>query len=100
MKESNSPKKPLVIREEGQEAPTIYVNNVEIRATEWDIHLSMGEVTRRSEGEMRVKELVKIYMSPQHAKVFARVLTNQVARYEEAVGTIPIEAEKLVIETE
>jgi hypothetical protein len=72
---------------------TFYVNNVELRAMVWDFRMSMGEVISNSPERMEVKNTVDIYMSPQHAKVFSRVLANQVAAYEKAFGPIAVEAD-------
>lgn len=70
---------------------TYYVNNVEFRAMVWDFRMVMGEVVNQSESLLEVKQTVEIYMSPQHAKMFSRVLASQVEAYEKQIGPIPTE---------
>jgi hypothetical protein len=68
---------------------TLCVNNVEMRASVRDVRLSLGTVMHQAEDPLHVKHLADVYMSPQHAKAFVRILSAQLARYEEQIGRIP-----------
>lgn len=93
MAESKTSKARKVVRSGSESVPTFYVNNVELRAMQWDFRLSMGEVVEVTDDELHVKDLVQIFMSPQHAKVFAGLIANQVKKYEDAIGPITLQSE-------
>ena len=72
-----------------EDAPTLYCNNVQMRISAWDICLFMGEIVEANAEALVVKNKTTVYMSPQHAKVFAQMLTNNIAEYERVIGKIP-----------
>lgn len=90
MNEKAKQTKREVQRIENPDTPTFYVNNVEMRSSQWDVRFVMGEVDEASDDTLAVKELVRVYMSPQHAKVFAEVLAAQIKRYEDTFGPINV----------
>ncbi|HZF30403.1 MAG TPA: DUF3467 domain-containing protein [Gammaproteobacteria bacterium] len=78
-----------VHRKVSDNIPTFYINNVEIRSTQWDLRLALGQIAEVRDGTVEVVDQVHIYLSPQHAKVLARTLSEQVQAYEENVGPLP-----------
>jgi hypothetical protein len=70
-----------------------YANSARITVNVWDFRLLLGEVEEATQELLRVSEKVKITMSPQHAKVFSRVLAENVKKYEETFGEIKVPAE-------
>src|SRR5262249_46715777 len=64
---------------------TLYVNDTQIQYTPWDIRFLLGVIETLATPEnprVVVKQLGEIRMSPQHAKRFAQVLTQQLSHYE------------------
>ena len=80
-----------VKRESTESAPSIYANNTEVAITTWDVRLKFGEIEKITENEILVAERVRIAMSPQHAKVFSRLLAEHIDKYEKAFGEIQVE---------
>jgi len=80
-----------VKREATQSSPSIYANNAEINVTTWDFRFRFGEIETLSPQAITVAERVRVVMSPQHAKVFSRVLAENIAKYEQAFGEIAVE---------
>lgn len=66
-----------------------YSNNIQIRVTPFDFVFVFGDVQGIDGTTLLVDENVRILMSPEHAKVFAKVLSENVVQYEKQVGTIP-----------
>jgi hypothetical protein len=74
---------------------SMYINDTQIQITPWDFRFIFGliETPPMVVGESKtilVKTIGEIRMSPQHAKTVAMVLLQQVKRYEENVGPIPM----------
>ena len=78
-----------VRRERPDDLPTYYANNVAFRSSLWDITLDFGVILEAGENEFAFRDLATVIMSPQHARVFAELLTEHVRRYEELFGRIP-----------
>lgn len=71
--------------------PFFYANVMEITTGPFDLTIDFGykepeQAKRRSPDYTRV---ARVAMSPSHAKSMARILLEQIARYEEAFGVIP-----------
>jgi hypothetical protein len=69
---------------------SIYSNNVQFTFSPWDVIFVFGENQSLKDNILLVEQKMKVVMSPQHAKVFAQVLAEQVAKYEQTFGTIQI----------
>ena len=73
-----------------RETPSIYTNSVSLSLSVFDIKMVFGEVIEATEEHILTKPLVKVYMSPQHAKVLLGVLHSNVALYEREFGEISL----------
>ena len=58
-----------------------------------DVVFMFGENQSVKDNILNVEQHVRIVMSPQHAKVFCQVLTDQISKYEQAFGNIQIPAQ-------
>ena len=67
----------------------MYANSANLSVSPWDFQISFGE-TEADEfgGELVVNEFITIIMSPQHAKMFSKILSENVAKYEASVSEI------------
>jgi hypothetical protein len=72
--------------EELAELPTLYVNNVDMSFTAFDMRMTLGENLGPEAGTLRIKRRVKVFMSLEHAKVFSRLLSNAINQFEAAAG--------------
>lgn len=73
---------------------SVYVNDVQIMSTFWDMRLTVGQIVDLAPrgGEpraMKVEQVGEIRISPQLAKRLAVILESQVANYEQNFGPIP-----------
>ena len=68
-----------------------YANNCNMRASNWDFFFEFGKVANINEQEIEINSEVAVYMSPQQAKVFLKVFTDNVAQFEKTFGTIVFE---------
>jgi hypothetical protein len=71
------------------DAVTLYSNNVGINVSPWDFRLRFGTVTEASRERIVLEYRADVYMSPQHAKIFSKVLQAKVGEYEATFGAIP-----------
>jgi len=69
---------------------TIYTNNAKFAITPFDFSFILNEVTETEKGEVYVEQKARITMSPLNAKIFAFVLTQNVANFEKQFGEIHI----------
>lgn len=79
------------MRMERTPAPTfqaIYTNNVQISISYFDIAISLGQVTGASAELVRVADLAKIYLTPEHAASLHSLLGQQLQRYRETFGEL------------
>lgn len=83
----DEPQRPRTIR--SQDFKKLYTNSVNIERTLFDFRLVFGEISRDS-GEVINEERISIAMSPQHAKVLARILVQNVHDYEQQIGEIKL----------
>lgn len=70
--------------------PSVYANHAEINVSNWDFRLKFGEIETISEGNVIVEERVRVVMSPQHTKVFLKVLQDNLAKWEARFGEIDL----------
>ena len=73
---------------------SVYVNDVQVMSTCWDLKLSLGQILELAppSGESRsvkIEHLGEVRISPQLAKRLAVILDGQVRAYEENFGPIP-----------
>src|SRR4051812_38450918 len=74
----------------------VYANSARITVSLWDFRFFFGEVEEANAELIRLNETAKDTMSPQHTKVFLRVLDDNVRKYEEKFGEIKIPANAVV----
>jgi hypothetical protein len=67
----------------------IYANSANIEVSLWDFKLVFGELKTVGNKQV-IEQSVAVTMSPQHAKVLAGVLNENVKKYEEAIGEIKL----------
>ena len=78
----NSQKEPL----------EVYSNSVNFAVSIYDIILNFGLIhdSQLSDSPEKRETLVRIRMSPQHAKVMSLILADNINKYEKDVGEIKI----------
>lgn len=72
------------------DAPRIYTNAISARVSVADIVLRLGFVTQGDARELYIEEVGSVALSPQHAKLLARVLDKQISSYESDFGEINV----------
>lgn len=70
---------------------SLYVNDVQLQTTPWDVRLTLGQIENVDVAENRayITVLADVRLSPQHAKKLGEVLNGQIKNYEQNFGTIP-----------
>lgn len=86
-----SPKTVTVAGEEVSTVPMYYANNTSVETTLWDVCLRFAETieTDQEANIIKVRELARVRMSLQHARVIAGILNQDLERYERDYGAIP-----------
>lgn len=64
---------------------TIYSNSVTLAASSYDLRLRFGRITDANDAELVIDDLVEVFMSPQHAKVFLELLATKMADYQKKI---------------
>ena len=71
---------------------SLYANDTQIQLSPWDFRLIFGQIEPPDndsvEQPMGIREIGEVRMSPQHAKMVALVLRNQIQVYEKNIGEI------------
>lgn len=80
---------PLEQIEDPQSVPIIYTNSVQLKLSLFDLTLLIGQTVDSDEERTQVKPLIRIVMSPQHAKALATLLSGHVRGYEQTFGPLP-----------
>jgi hypothetical protein len=75
-------------RERGADFRLIYSNNAQVITAYFDVSILFGEVLEANQTRVSIRDQVLIRMSPEHAKSLNRLLTEQIAQYEERFGSI------------
>lgn len=91
-----SPNRKLVyIPPSAQDLPTIYANNANVEASNWDVKIKLGLIQNVTPDELQVKDIALVYMSHEHAKAFSDALAGIVAKVLEMkkAGPEALEAE-------
>ena len=71
---------------------SLYANTAKVENTFFDFKIIFGQILNASEQTLVVEHLASVIMSPQHAKTFHSILTDQMKRYEEKFGPIVLPA--------
>ena len=77
-------------------AISIYSNVIQVTVSVFDFRLTFGERLSSTQERFEIKAVARVYMSPQHAKSVAMVLTRQVEKYEQQFGSIHLPNEIMV----
>lgn len=86
-----------VVFKKSEENP-IYINNVSINSTYFDFLFSfrVSSITEEGDGTVvNTEELLKVVMSPQHAKAFVQALDRQIKIYEGNFGELQVPKESV-----
>ena len=71
--------------------PDFYCDSVSFEVNAYGFSLTLGKSLASPEGQPpSMQGLARAHMSPQHAKVLARLFVQNVKRYEEQFGTIDL----------
>lgn len=68
-----------------------YANSVQVRVSVWDFFLSFGLAHQESPDQVTIENSHGVYVSPQQAKALWNMLSQNLAQYEQAFGTITLE---------
>lgn len=71
-----------------ENARVVYVNSVQVAQTAFDLRFWFGLLEEADEARIVSKVDTVMFMSPQHAKVFAAVLNKHIQKYESLHGYI------------
>src|SRR6476620_10879880 len=72
-------------------APVFYCNSAQILRSNFDFRILVAVIQKADDTEVVSTITAQIYMSPQHAKVFAKLITGQVEAHEQQFGPIAVE---------
>lgn len=70
---------------DGRKKVVVYSNSVNLSMQIFDLSMSFN--VNHPNGQ--VDEKVQVFMSPQHAKLFSQILSENILKYEEVFGSIP-----------
>ena len=73
-----------------EELPDFYVNQANMTFSVYDVTFTFGTMPPPEKNDTPPSPVVRIRMSPQHAKVFSKILVKDMDKYEEDIGNIPI----------
>ena len=83
-----------VERTSGEETPPVYYSNsIEIGLSVYDIMLVLGRTIRSDNEKIVINQVARVMMSPQHARVLAKLLDEKLEQYESMFGPIPASQE-------
>jgi hypothetical protein len=88
MAQKEAPKPRETIRHRSNSYAEVYSNSVELKMSVFDFELVFGKILTGDEKKLVIEERVSVSMSPQHAKVFLKVLSDNVKNYEMRFGPI------------
>ena len=69
-----------------EELPSFYVNNTNVMVSAYDFKLIFSKIVEPTDNGVLVDPQTIVFMSPQHAKAVADLLTKQIKIYEEKTG--------------
>jgi len=68
----------------------VYANELELTNSPFDFCTTFGIENIVGQNEREIKELVRVRMSPQMAKLYMKLLNNHIQKYEQDFGEIHI----------
>lgn len=77
------------------EVPSFYANSIQAVVSFADFTLLIGQTGFGTNGELEMREVARLNLSPQHAKLLANVLAQRVADYEKTFGPIAVTPSEL-----
>jgi hypothetical protein len=88
---SPSPQQPQLNLTQSPDYRESYANSVQVRVSVWDFQLVFGLASSESPDQVTIRNHQAIYLSPQQAKALLNVLSQNIAQYEQAFGTLSLE---------
>ena len=80
----------IIERQISEKHIDLYANNAQVVSSYYDFHLSFGLILEASNEKLVTEDAVTIKMSPQLAKRLRDIIIEQVDKYEESYGLIPV----------
>jgi len=78
----------------GDKIPTIYTNVVQIQITAFDFRFTFGQFLGIERETIFIDQVATLFMSPMHAKQFAKLLLSNLEQYESQHYKLPPDAAK------
>jgi flagellar protein FlaG len=88
---SPTPQQPQLNLTQSPDYRESYANSVQVRVSVWDFQLVFGLASSESPDQVTIRNHQAIFLSPQQAKALLNVLSQNVAQYEQAFGTLTLE---------
>jgi Protein of unknown function (DUF3467) len=88
---SPTPQQPQVNVSQTENFRESYANSVQVRVSVWDFQLVFGLAASESPDQVTIRNHQAIFLSPQQAKALSNVLSQNIAQYEQAFGTLNLE---------
>jgi len=88
------PQMNVVLAEDYRET---YANSVHVKVSVWDFQLVFGRASSESPDQVTIKNHEAIFLSPQQAKALSNILGQNLAKYEQAFGTIQLEPQGTIL---
>jgi flagellar protein FlaG len=88
---SPTPQQPQITLAQTADYRESYANSVQVRVSVWDFQLVFGLASSESPEQVTIRNHQAIFLSPQQAKALCNVLTQNLAQYEQAFGTLSLE---------
>lgn len=88
-KTKTTPKSGEVRIKRSEDFLSIYSNNAQLQMSSFDARMIFGEASLDDEGTL-IQQKVSVVMSLEHLKVFTKILTDHVQKYEAQVGEIKL----------
>ncbi|MGC9223672.1 MAG: DUF3467 domain-containing protein [Terracidiphilus sp.] len=86
-----TPQQPQVNLTQSADYRESYANSVQVRVSVWDFQLVFGLASSESPDQVTIRNHQAIFLSPQQAKALLNVLSQNIAQYEQAFGTLNLE---------
>jgi hypothetical protein len=81
---SKHPVRSVAYLNKGDELPTYYANNAEFFITNWDMRFRFGHIETIENSEISIKNILTVFMSIEHARVFIAKAKESLDRWDEA----------------
>ncbi len=88
---SPTPQQPQVNLTQTADYRETYANSVQVRVSVWDFQLVFGTASSESPEQVTIRNHQAVFLSPQQAKALMNVLSQNIAQYEQAFGTLNLE---------